>query len=292
MPRPLLLAFERGYNAIPGIIAQDITSWSEVRQVVRELKKPEVQERFATVIVDTVDVAAVFCEKYVCAQNQVDSISQIPYGGGWGKLKKEFEDVFRTITQLGYAVFFISHSKEGSFKRQDGTEYTLIRPSVANTYNSIVENLADIYGYMHTVYEDGQSKVKITLRSLDGTISAGGRFKYIAPEIDSNYDALVKALNDAIDKEAELTNYKYVTDERDNGPVVVDLDFDALLAEFNQIVNKLIETHSEEEFTANYTPRITQITEKYLGKGKKVNNCTRDQVEQLSLIVCDIKELV
>jgi hypothetical protein len=186
MPKPLLLAFERGYNAIPGIIAQDITSWSEVRQVLRELKKSEVQERFATIIVDTVDVAAVYCEKYVCSQNDVDSISQIPYGQGWNKLKKEFEDVFRTITQLGYAVFFISHSKEASFKRPDGTEYTLIRPSVANTYNSIVENLADIYGYMHAVYEDGQSKVKITLRSVDGTISAGGRFKYIAPEIDSS----------------------------------------------------------------------------------------------------------
>ena len=26
MPKPLLLAFERGYNAIEGIIAQDITS--------------------------------------------------------------------------------------------------------------------------------------------------------------------------------------------------------------------------------------------------------------------------
>ena len=88
MPKPLLLAFERGYNAIPGIIAQDITSWSEVRQVLRELKKPEVKETFSTIIVDTVDIAAVFCEKYVCAQNDVDTISAIPYGQGWGLLKK------------------------------------------------------------------------------------------------------------------------------------------------------------------------------------------------------------
>jgi hypothetical protein len=292
MPKPLLLAFERGYNAIPGIIAQDITSWSEVRQVLRELKKPEVQAAFSTIIIDTVDVAAVYCEKYVCNQNEVDSISQIPYGQGWGKLKKEFEEVFRTITQLGYAVFFISHAKEGTFKRQDGTEYTLIRPSVANTYNSIVENLADIYGYMHTIYEDNQSKVKITLRSIDGTISAGGRFKYIEPEIDSNYTSLVKALNDAIDKEAELTNNQYVTDKRDTAPIAVELDFDALLKEFNEIINKIIENHSEEEFMSNFSPKITQITERYLGKGKKVNNCSRDQAEQLSLIVTEVKELL
>jgi hypothetical protein len=41
MDGALLLAFERGYNAIPGIIAQDITTWGELKQVIRELKKAE-----------------------------------------------------------------------------------------------------------------------------------------------------------------------------------------------------------------------------------------------------------
>ena len=119
MPKPLLLAFERGYNAIAGIVAQDITSWSELKQVVRELKKPEVKETFHTICIDTVDIAATLCDKYVCSQNDVDTIGQIPYGQGWTLLKKEFEEVFRTITQLGYAVYFISHAKEVTFKRQN-----------------------------------------------------------------------------------------------------------------------------------------------------------------------------
>lgn len=59
MPGALLLAFERGYNAIPGIIAQDIMSWGEMKQVVRELKKPEVKDRFKSIIVDTVNVCRV-----------------------------------------------------------------------------------------------------------------------------------------------------------------------------------------------------------------------------------------
>ena len=84
MPKPLLLAFERGYNAIPGIIAQDVTSWSEMKQVVRNLKKKEVQETFSSILIDTVDIAANLCDKYVCNQNEVDTISQIPYGQGWG----------------------------------------------------------------------------------------------------------------------------------------------------------------------------------------------------------------
>lgn len=291
MPKPLLLAFEKGYNAIPGIIAQDITTWSEVRQTVRELKKPEVKAAFSTIVVDTVDIAASLCDKYVCAQNDVDTISKIPYGQGWGLLKKEFEEVFRSITQMGYAVYFISHEKESAFKRPDGTEYTLIRPSVANTYNSIVENMADLYGRMHSVLEDGTSKVKITLRSMDGTIAAGGRFKYIDPEINGDYNALVDALNKAIDKEAQLTGNQFVTDERNVIKETV-LDFDALMAEFNSLLTNIVNSHSEEEFNSNYAPRITQITDKYLGKGKKVSACTRDQVEMISLIVTEMHDLV
>lgn len=292
MPKPLLLAFERGYNAIPGIIAQDITSWSEMKQVVRNLKKKEVQETFSSILVDTVDIAANLCDKYVCNQNEVDTISQISYGQGWGLLKKEFEEVFRTITQLGYAVYFVSHSKDGaSFKRQDGTEYNVIKPSVPSTYNSIIENMADIYGYMHPVTEDGVEKVKITLRSLDGSVVCGCRFKYIEPEIDSSYEDLVKALNDAIDKEAELTDGKYVTDEKNVQSIAKELDFDKLMEQFNSKIKALSESCSEEEFEEKIGPKITQIIERYLGKGKKVNQCTRDQAEQLSLIVVELEDL-
>ena len=51
----LLIAAEKGYNAIGGIIAQDVTSWSEMRQVYKELKKDEVKARFKVLIIDTID---------------------------------------------------------------------------------------------------------------------------------------------------------------------------------------------------------------------------------------------
>lgn len=54
MPNSLLLAFERGYNALPGVIAQDINTWIEMKQVYRELKKPEVKAVYTTIVVDTV----------------------------------------------------------------------------------------------------------------------------------------------------------------------------------------------------------------------------------------------
>ena len=73
-PKSLILAFEKGYNALPGVMVQDITRWSEFKEVIRELKKPEVQDMFKSIIVDTVDVAGSLCEKYICNQLGIDSI--------------------------------------------------------------------------------------------------------------------------------------------------------------------------------------------------------------------------
>ena len=61
MPSPLLIAFEKGYSALPGVMAQDVTTWGEMKQVYRELKKPEVQAVYKTIVIDTVDIAADLC---------------------------------------------------------------------------------------------------------------------------------------------------------------------------------------------------------------------------------------
>ena len=286
MPKPLLLAFEKGYNALPGVIAQDITSWSEMKAVLRDLKKPEVKERFSTICIDTIDIAAVLCDKYVCSQNDVDAIGDIPYGGGWGLLKKEFEGTFRAITQMGYALFFISHSKDKTFKREDGSEYNQIIPSVSTMYNSIVENMVDIYGYMHAVRTENGTNIRITLRSNDGSISCGGRFKYIPQEIGPTYQDLVNALNEAIDKEAAETNGQFVTNEKIISETPIKKDFQSLMAEFQEIAQSLVSKDS-----ANST-KITAIVEKHLGKGKKVSECTERQIEVVDFVVDELKSLL
>lgn len=288
MEDALLIAWEKGYNAIPGIIPIDVKSWSEMKMILRDLKKPEVQERYKCIVIDTVDVAAAACEKYVCSQAGVDTLGAIPWGGGWSQVKKEIEETFRTITQLGYALFFISHEKEKTFKREDGTEYNQIVPSLSPSYNEIIKDMADIYAYAHQVRtENGAMTVKLTLRSMDGTADTGCRFKYIVPEIDFTYSSLVKALNDAIDKEAQMTDNKYVMNERYEVSDNQELDFDDLMSQFTSLVQSI----PSEEMNY-YAPRITEITNKYLGKGKKVTNATREQVEQISLIVFDLKELL
>ena len=285
MPGELILATERGYNALPGVIVQDITSWSDIKQVVRELKKPEVQAVYKSLIIDTIDLAADMCQKYVCNQLGIENIGDGGWtNNGWDKYKREFEDVFRTLAQLGYAILFISHDKEITIKPENGIEYQQIRSSMQTSALKIVENMSDIIAYAHPVIREGQPRRILTLRSADNSIRCGCRFKYMAPEIDFSYDNLVKALNDAIDKEAAETGGKFITEERIAAIETPTYDYDALMNEFATIAGELM--NKEPTY---YQPRITQIVEKYLGKGKKVADTTRDQAEFLYLIVTEIK---
>ena len=281
MEGSLLLAFEPGYHALPGVIAQDITSWSEMKQVYRELKKPEVQATFKSIIVDTIDIAADRCKKYICNQNSIEELGDLGYGKGWTKFKEEFNDVFRGLTQLGYAVFFIGHDKPETINNPDGTTTLKIKPTLSNSTKTVIAGMADIYGYAHQKAA-GEMSV-LTLRDPSGMIECGCRFKYITQEITMSYDNLVKALNDAIDKEASETNNMFVTNERIVAPEITTYDYDALMAEFQDLVGQLMS-----KGTTN-GPKITAIVEKYLGKGKKVSDTTPDQAEFVDLIVTDIK---
>jgi hypothetical protein len=201
-------------------------------------------------------------------------------------MKKEFEEILRTITQLGYALFLISHEKDKVFKRQDGTEYNQIVPSCPTTFNEIAKNIADIYAFAEKYGdENGVSKVRLILRSKDNSVDCGCRFKYIDPVIDMSYTALVDAINTAIDKEAELTNGAFVIDERNLVSVAKTLDYDALLSEFNELASNLMSKDP-----AVYGPKITFIVDKYLGRGKKVSDSTPAQVELLEQIVAEIKD--
>ena len=281
-PKPLLLAFERGYNALPGVIAQDVTSWGEVKQILRELKKPEVKAVFSTIVVDTVDIASALCEKYLCNQLGIENIGDGGWStNGWAKVKKEWESTWREVTMQGYALVFISHAKDKTFTRKDGSTYNQVVPSCSTAYNEIIKNMVDIMGYIDV--ENGQRK--LVLRSSDDSVDCKCRFKHIMSTIDFSYKSLVSALNDAIDAEADETNHEYVTDDKVITPIVKEYDYDALMREFGDITGDLMTKNA-----LSYGPKITHIIEKYLGKGRRVNETTPDQAEFIHLIITEIKE--
>lgn len=300
-PRHLLLAFEKGYNAIPGAMAMPVNSWSEFKKVLKQLKDEEVKQKFETVIIDTADIAYDYAENYICANAKradggfgVDAIGDIPFGKGYTLVAKEFDECLRSIVQMDYGLVLISHAVDKTFKDEQGQEFNQIVPTLGSKPRNIVSRMCDIIGYSRAVQDkEGNTSTKLFMRGTPRYI-AGSRFKYTPDYIDFTYNDLVKAISDAIDKQMEEDGKEYFTEERTNlyNSTAQELDFDALVEEFNNIVNSLIKSVNEEKFKSYWQPRIVQITDKYLGKGQKVNNCSREQTEALDLIVTDLKELV
>ena len=101
-----------------------------------------------------------------------------------------------------------------------------------------------------------------------------------------NYKSLTEAIFGAIDKEAAETGNQFVTDERMKVVEQKSYDFDALTAEFQELVGKIMTKNQSN------APKITEIVEKYLGKNKKVNECTEAQVEMLHSINEELQTLL
>ena len=289
-PKALLLAFETGYLAIPGIMAQPINKWSEFKQVLKQLKDEKAHEQFSNIVIDTADIAYDLCEKFICNQAGVSAINEIPYGQGWSKASKEFDEALRSIPQMGYGLVMISHSQDKSFVDENGVEYNQIVPTLANRPRLIVDRMSDIIGFAHASQEeDGTVHTTLYMRGTPRFV-AGSRFKYTPDSIEFTYQNLVDAIGNAIDKQAEETQGKYVTDKRTTAHTPQpELNFDDLMNQFNAAVAKLQEVTGS-SFGTTWAPRIVEITTKHLGAGKKVSDMTRSQTEQLALIVDDLVE--
>lgn len=285
---------EKGYNAIPGAMAQPMNSWVDFRKVLKQLKDPAAQERFETVIIDTADIAYEYCVKYICNMNDANTIGDIPYGKGYSLVANEFDSAFRQILQMDYGLVIISHDTDKTFKDEAGNEFNKIVPTLDKRANNIIARMCDIIGYAR-VFTDQEGK-SVTRLFMRGTprFEAGSRFKYTPDYIEFGYKQLVNAIGDAIDKQAAEDGDEFFTEERQNNytKTMERPDFDKLMSQFNEMINGLIEKEPEDKMKEYWQPRISEITDKYLGVGNKVSNLTRNQVEALELIVDDLRDLI
>lgn len=289
-PGALLLAFEKGYSTIGGVLAQPINSWSEFKKLFVEFKDPAVKERYQTVVIDTADIAYSYCEKYICtresnASHSYQNVADIPYGKGYAMAMDEFDECIRKILQLGYGLVIISHDQDKTMKNENGEEYNQIIPTLDKRARLVCERTCDIIGYCREVEDqEGHKTVRMFMRETSRYV-AGSRFKYTPDSIELSYDNLVKAIADAID-EQERVSKGTTTDSFNNLHTDdIEYDFPALMKEVQQTVGALMSGHPEMEH------KIVSIVDKHLGKGKKVSDCTPDQAALVDLILYDLKHL-
>ena len=283
-PKNLLLAFEKGYNAIAGVKPIDVTKWSDLKLVLRQLEKPEARLLYDTVTIDTVGIAWEMCEQFVCAQNGVQKIADIPWGGGYSACKKEFESCLRKITQLGYGLVIIAHVDKRTEKRADDSEVEILGPAIPKRAYEIVNQLVDIIGYIDVTWdEEGNSERWLYTRKTP-TVMAGSRFKYLAPKIKFGYQELVNAISDAIDQSEKLDGATVV----ETSELIMEeaLDYKKIRERASSLWADLVDR--DEDNAAVILKKVEMI----FGRQIKLSEITEDQVDLFNLVVLEMEDML
>ena len=283
-PKNLLLGFEHGWNAIGGVKAIDVTKWADFKLILRQLEKPEAKAMYDTITIDTIGIAWDACEQYICAQNGVQKISDIPWGGGYSACKKEFESCLRKITQLGYGLVIIAHVERRIEKRADDSEVEILGPAIPKRAYEIVNQLVDIIGYIDVSWDEEGNTERWLYTRKTPTVMAGSRFKYLAPKIKFGYQELVDAIAEAIEKSEKIDGAK-VVDKQEN-IIEETLSFNEVRNEAMGLWNKLIELDPEN------SKIILKKVEMVFGRVMKLSEITEDQVDLFNLVVLDMRDLL
>lgn len=282
IPKTLLCAFEKGYNAIPGIKKVDLDDWSTLKTIVRQLETPEAKATYENVCIDTVAIASQACADYICRQYGVQTLTDINRGQGWNLYRNEMSSLFRKITKLGYGVAFIAHEKETVIKGGKDDEATVRRvsPDLDKKATEVLNGLVDFTLYIKAEWENGESKRYFYARETP-LIMAGSRFKHIAPKIPFGYESLADAIAEAIRAEEEENPGAVV-----NGPVEDTTPekrpFVDVMEEAGRLWNALPSTDE-------WKKRKQLAVKEYFGEFMKLSSATEDQQDLVEGVISELK---
>ncbi|MED1818966.1 ATP-binding protein [Bacillus subtilis] len=283
MKKPLYLPFEKGLNAIAGVQFMPINSWADFKKVNKQLTKnaEKAKEMYQTIIVDEVDAFAKYATRYVCEQYDVERIKDGNDGFGlWKEYETEVWEEINKLIGVGFTVIFIAHAAEDKKgKVHPKGDKRVLAPVIDNS---------DIVLYLSSNGVDEDRKVIKSSAWLAETEEhfARSRFDYIdtyLPEFTA--ENLEKAIIEAIERQEQAEGIVAVTyEEQKQNNASEELDFNSLMDQIKEIGMKLNEEGRLEE--------VNEITEKHLGKGVKVTECSRKQVDVMSVILDDLKDLL
>jgi hypothetical protein len=274
----LWICTEKGYSAL-SIFALDLTSWNETNALLRQLKLPEVKERFKTVVIDTVDILFNLCQEFVIKTNGVQALTDKPYGALFGVVDKLFNEFVLGITRLGYNLVFIGHAKTQSRLAKRGNnevenDYTI--PSLAKRGYQIVANMVDNIFYVTIDHDEEGNRVRVVKTRETDEYFAGSRFQHMPETILLDEKKIIEEMQKAIDGEENTTEEK-----KELFVKQTKVDFNKVLEELTELVTKVFAPNDA-------MMKVTRVVEHYLGTGQRVADATEEQADALQLILDEL----
>jgi GTPase SAR1 family protein len=260
------MAQEDGVAALQGAVAEKVTTWKKMKEVVDDIVKNKEADYpdLKVVILDTLDAAFEAAEMYAVDTynrenmgkqgfTKASSINSVEGGFGRG-LEKVIEYVKKEVVRLnsvGVGVYWTAHVKEkDQVDLFTGTQYTTLTANMSMKYFNAIKNSSHIvaFGYFdRSIEKQAVGEVnpitkkakerksvlaearKLKFRDDAMIADAKSRFSEITDEIDLDADLFIKAIKEAIEAERVKgtgVSAPKVTRKPVPAPVVEEDDFD------------------------------------------------------------------
>lgn len=303
-PKPILLAFEKGYSMISGVYAQPINIWREALEVKKQLLRnaedvaeerasgKEAETVFKTVIVDTADIAYDCCERYVLDKEGVEHLDESTNMRAYRALSREYDKFFQEIVKAGYTLVIISHATSKQIKEK-GEKYDKTIPTLPDRGFQVIARLVDVCAYAsyETDAESGNTMSMLTMRGSKN-LEAGSRNKYMSEKIPFTYQALCDDMAQAINRlESEDGATVVNTPTQMYNDVSEKVDFKTVKSSIGKIARALVKLDENEE-DPHYVEDYKRIAESYIGRNRLVKDCDEAQADMLFLILEDLQQYI
>lgn len=281
--KSLMCGFERGTNALHNVYVQPIKAWTEWKTVVSQLcRKPELKEKYETICIDTVDEAWKLCVRYICANNEIEDLSELPYGKAYDLATNEFSKTLRDLAYSGYGIVYITHAVEKTYEDDDGDEYAKIQPSLPPRPFAVVNKMVDIITYIREIYVGEEKKPEryMFFRGDNRRFLVKSRYKHIEPKSKLSYEDFVDIVYKAIEKEIEEKG-GVATEKEDP---YLSRNFDELMEEARILWNLAVQKDQVDE--------VVKILEEEFKRPIKFSEILSTQVDELFNSIERIREFI
>ena len=283
--KPFYLGFEKGLNAIAGVPFAAINNWSDFKKVNKQLTHKstvaKAREVYQTIIFDEVEASARYCSKFICDKYDSDTIASGREGFGlWKEYETAYWEEIDKLIGAGFTVVFIAHQTEDKQGK--------IWPKGDKRALSPVIDNSDIVVHVRSNGIDEKNQVIKSSAFMAETSEffARSRFDYIQTNlVEFTAEALEEAIIKAIELQEKTEGITAVTySEQKETMKSDDLEFDKLKTTIIEYGKKL---HANGKGTI-----VNEIIENNLGKGKKVTDFVKSQVEVMAVVLDELKDEV
>jgi hypothetical protein len=262
-------------KTLPGVMAIDVNSWTDILTVVSQLKKPEAQEKYKTIVVDTLDELVFYAEQYVLQVNGVSKLSDMAYGAGYQQLEQMFRKVFKDITRH-YGLIIVAHADLKLDEDDPDKKLKYATLAVNKKAKKVVIGLLDLLIFV----EGDRSKPGVTTMHFKSSPNweAKSRFPNIVDSDILSYSNLVKCINNAIGNIATAAHHKqYYPDAQ----IYTTEEYNTIRAEVETLAKINVDKHG----LATIVDLINSIL------GKKISETDIADTATLKVLLEELKTL-